>query len=178
LVEDKFWQRLPCVIITGKGFPDLATRAMVHQVSTKFQLPVYGLADCNPFGLSLLMTYKLGSARMGSKFTCDLKWLGLRPSQLAGLNIPEDAMQEMTPRDIARLDSLKALFLSAAPDNLYSSSSSSSSSSASSSRAFQQYIDEIETMRETQQNCELEALISSSFDLSLISALSQFLVKK
>ena len=27
LVEDKFWRRLPCVIITGRGFPDLATRA-------------------------------------------------------------------------------------------------------------------------------------------------------
>ncbi len=62
LVEDKFWMRLPCVLITGKGFPDLATRAMVHQVSARFRLPVYGLADCNPFGLALLLTYKFGSA--------------------------------------------------------------------------------------------------------------------
>ena len=41
LVEDKFWRRLPCVIITGRGFPDLATRAMVHQLSKRFSLPCY-----------------------------------------------------------------------------------------------------------------------------------------
>ena len=62
LHQDRFWRRLPCVLVTGRGFPDLATRALVHQLSTRFSLPVYGLADCNPFGLALLLTYKLGSA--------------------------------------------------------------------------------------------------------------------
>jgi len=62
LSEDAFWKRYPCIIVTGRGFPDLATRALVHQVSTRFRLPVVGLADCNPFGLALLLTYKFGSA--------------------------------------------------------------------------------------------------------------------
>jgi len=64
LSEDAFWKRYPCIIVTGRGFPDLATRALVHQVATRFSLPVVGLADCNPFGLALLLTYKFGSAVM------------------------------------------------------------------------------------------------------------------
>jgi DNA topoisomerase VI subunit A len=47
-----------CIIVTGKGFPDLATRALVwtihHHLPT---LPIYGLADCDPFGVSVLHCY-------------------------------------------------------------------------------------------------------------------------
>jgi hypothetical protein len=121
LSEDSFWKRYPCIIVTGRGFPDLATRALVHQVSTRFKLPVFGIADCNPFGLALLLTYKFGSAvtlssrvflsqtpfdiclnscitecllyqRMGSKFTCDLRWLGLRPTQLPELRLGREVV--------------------------------------------------------------------------------------
>jgi meiotic recombination protein SPO11 len=33
LAEDRLWEVLPCVLITAKGFPDLATRAFLHKVS-------------------------------------------------------------------------------------------------------------------------------------------------
>jgi DNA topoisomerase VI subunit A len=32
LAEDRLWEVLPCVLITAKGFPDLATRAFLHKV--------------------------------------------------------------------------------------------------------------------------------------------------
>jgi meiotic recombination protein SPO11 len=161
LVEDKFWRRLPCVVITGKGFPDLATRAMVHQVSTRTQLPVYGLADCNPFGLALLLTYKLGSARMGSKYCCDLRWLGLRPSQVPALNLPAGAIQELSVRDLSRLDSLEKLL--------------ESTEASSEGDVLSGYCREMELMRSTGKKYELEALICGSHDLSVISKLSEFL---
>ena len=101
---------MPCILISGRGFPDLATRAMVHQLSHRFQLPAFGLADSNPFGVALLMTYKLGSARMGAKFSVDLKWLGFRPSQLNEMleqgRIQEAVLQEFSERDKAKLKSL------------------------------------------------------------------------
>lgn len=75
LSEDAFWRRYPCIIVTGRGFPDLATRALVHQVSTRFKLPVFGIADCNPFGLALLLTYKFGSAVTLSSILARLNFL-------------------------------------------------------------------------------------------------------
>lgn len=113
LLEDGFADAARCIMVTGKGFPDLATRAFVKKLQvcprnvqrfpphthcththalhartlmhflpqTALGVPVYGLADYNPYGLALLLTYKVGSARMGfeaSKYAADVKWLGLR----------------------------------------------------------------------------------------------------
>jgi DNA topoisomerase VI subunit A len=30
LVEERFFLRVPCIIMTGKGFPDLASRSVNH----------------------------------------------------------------------------------------------------------------------------------------------------
>ncbi len=39
LTEDRFFERYPCIIITGKGYPDIATRALVHVLYTHLSLP-------------------------------------------------------------------------------------------------------------------------------------------
>ena len=55
------------VIMTGKGYPDIATRALLRFLSTPSPLngfaspPVYGLVDCDPDGLAILSVYKNGS---------------------------------------------------------------------------------------------------------------------
>ena len=67
--------------MTGCGVPDLPTRACVHQLRAALKVPVYGFVDYNVWGVGILLTYKLGSARLGfeaHKFAVDLKWLGLR----------------------------------------------------------------------------------------------------
>jgi DNA topoisomerase VI subunit A len=58
LSEDRFFDTWPCILVTGKGFPDFATRALVQTLHTQLQLPVYGLADGNPFGIQILNTYR------------------------------------------------------------------------------------------------------------------------
>lgn len=52
-------------MITGRGFPDLATRALTHYLSVTLHLPVVGICDWNPYGMALLMTYILGSLASG-----------------------------------------------------------------------------------------------------------------
>jgi meiotic recombination protein SPO11 len=55
LCEDRFFDRIPCIIVTGKGVPDLATRAFVHTMHIAFgNLPVYGVCNCNPYGVGVL----------------------------------------------------------------------------------------------------------------------------
>ncbi|KAI7657753.1 DNA replication licensing factor [Hortaea werneckii] len=72
LANSSCWDRLSaeCVLMTGKGYPDLATRAMLRFLSTPsphngFSSPVvFGLADYDPDGIAILDVYKHGSAAM------------------------------------------------------------------------------------------------------------------
>jgi meiotic recombination protein SPO11 len=109
LVEDRLWE-LPgmrCILVTGCGQPDLATRAFVQEVAQAHGpgLPVLGLADCNPFGLQILLTYAHGSAAH-PEASCyavpQLHWLGLRCSDLARFGLPASALQPMSHVDDAR----------------------------------------------------------------------------
>jgi meiotic recombination protein SPO11 len=66
LVEDGLCTSRPCILVTSRGFPDWATRAFVAALRDDLGLPVMGLADCNPFGVSVLNTFLLDSGRGGS----------------------------------------------------------------------------------------------------------------
>ncbi|POM61657.1 Topoisomerase acting in meiosis [Phytophthora palmivora] len=116
-VEDKFFEMVPSVLITGRGFPDLATRIFVSLLSRALEIPVLGICDCNPFGLSIMLTYKLGSARMpleSLQYAVDIKWVGVRPSQIAGLGLPTSSFKALTRKDLAVADSLmRASFIQA-----------------------------------------------------------------
>lgn len=117
LSEDKFFQQYPCILVTGKGFPDIATRQWVQHLQRVLNLPVYGLCDGNPYGISVLHTYQYdqksgvaysasSQARHGRTSTFHVKWLGLRPSQLEKLALPPSVFQQLTDLDKKRLDSL------------------------------------------------------------------------
>ncbi|KAE8911147.1 hypothetical protein PF003_g4306 [Phytophthora fragariae] len=109
LREDKFYEMVPSILITGRGFPDLATRVFVSLLSHALKIPVLGLCDCNPFGLSIMLTYKLGSARMpleSLEYAVDIKWIGVRPSQVATLGLPQSSFKALTQKDIAVANSL------------------------------------------------------------------------
>ena len=44
LAEDRFYDRCPCILITGKGFPSLDMRALVHYLHQELGLPVFRFA--------------------------------------------------------------------------------------------------------------------------------------
>jgi DNA topoisomerase VI subunit A len=56
-------QYLSCTkvyVYLGCGFPDISTRALVKKISLRYPaLPVACVCDYNPFGLALLLTYKV-----------------------------------------------------------------------------------------------------------------------
>ena len=85
-----FWSTLSTqgILITGKGYPDVATRALLRYLSTPSPQngfaapPVYGLVDFDPDGLAILSTYKHGSIALAHETAelrvPQLKRLGLR----------------------------------------------------------------------------------------------------
>lgn len=59
-------KRLGCVLVTGAGMPDEATRVLIPKLAYKLNVPVYGLMDPNPGGFEIFFTYKFGSIRLSS----------------------------------------------------------------------------------------------------------------
>ncbi|ORX52364.1 DNA topoisomerase IV, alpha subunit [Hesseltinella vesiculosa] len=65
LVSAGFVQSLvqPCLLITGCGYPDLATRYMVKHLTNRHRdVPIVALMDNDPYGLDIYSVYKWGSA--------------------------------------------------------------------------------------------------------------------
>lgn len=93
-------------MITGCGFPDLATRVLTSRLANQLKVPVLGLFDFNPFGLHILLTYKLGSVRSGLesfKFAVDIKWLGLHSTDVEDLNLVKQQITNMDCEAVKRL---------------------------------------------------------------------------
>ncbi|CAN1189655.1 Meiotic recombination protein SPO11-2 [Linum perenne] len=66
LAEDRIFNHIPSILITAKGYPDMATRFLLHRMSRAFpHLPIFALVDWNPAGLAILSTFKHGSIGMG-----------------------------------------------------------------------------------------------------------------
>ena len=104
LTEDRFYNRYPCILITGKGQPDVATRMFLRKLKMALSIPVIGLVDSDPYGLKILSVYMSGSKNMSydsaNLTTPDIKWLGVRPTDLDKYKIPEQCRLPMTESDI------------------------------------------------------------------------------
>jgi meiotic recombination protein SPO11 len=102
--EDRFYHKYPCIVMTAKGQPDVATRMFLSRLVQELHLPVLGLVDSDPYGLKILSVYLSGSKNMSydsaSLTTPNIQWLGLRPSDLNKYHLPEQCRLDMTPNDI------------------------------------------------------------------------------
>ncbi|XP_078508115.1 meiotic recombination protein SPO11 isoform X12 [Lissotriton helveticus] len=62
LLDDEFCKKLsPCIIITGKGVPDLNTRLLIRKLWDTFHIPIFTLVDADPHGIEIMCIYKYGS---------------------------------------------------------------------------------------------------------------------
>jgi meiotic recombination protein SPO11 len=104
LSQDRFYRKYPCIIITAKGQPDVATRLFLKRLRMELNIPILGLVDSDPYGLKILSVYMSGSKNMSydsaNLTTPDVKWLGVWPSDLDRYNIPEQCRLPLTDHDI------------------------------------------------------------------------------
>ncbi|KAI2821009.1 hypothetical protein CBS63078_1710 [Aspergillus niger] len=98
------------VLVTGKGYPDLSTRAFVrklfdhsHQLTKRPQF--YAFVDGDPDGMAIMATYKYGSVAFAHENrnlnVPGLHWLGLRLADVvAGAGpLGDDTLLRLTKRD-------------------------------------------------------------------------------
>lgn len=104
LAEDRFYRRYPCIIITAKGQPDVATRLFLKKLRSVLNIPILGLVDSDPYGLKILSVYMSGSKNMSydsaNLTTPDIKWLGVWPSDLDRYDIPDQCRLPLSEHDI------------------------------------------------------------------------------
>ena len=146
IAEDRFYNRYPCIVITAKGQPDVATRLFLKKLKTELKLPVLGLVDADPYGLKILSVYMSGSKNMSydsaNLTTPDIKWLGVRPSDLDRYKIPEQCRLPMSSHDVKTgRELLKEDFVRSNPA----------------------WVRELELMIEMNVKAEIQALSSFSF---------------
>ncbi|XP_062871399.1 meiotic recombination protein SPO11 isoform X3 [Trichomycterus rosablanca] len=87
LLDDDFCTRFyPCIMITGKGVPDINSRLMVRRLWETLQIPVFALVDADPHGIEIMCIYKYGSVSMAFEAAnltvSSMLWLGLLPSDI------------------------------------------------------------------------------------------------
>merc|ERR1719162_258355 len=146
MAEDRFYHKYPCIVITAKGQPDVASRMFLSRITKELKIPVFGLVDSDPYGLKILSVYMSGSKNMSydsaSLTTPNILWLGLRPSDLNKYNLPDQCRLDMTENDIKTgKELLTEDFIQKNP----------------------KWMKELETMVKTKKKAEIQALSSFGF---------------
>ncbi|KAF3860671.1 hypothetical protein F7725_000926 [Dissostichus mawsoni] len=105
LLDDNFCTKLsPCIMITGKGVPDVNSRLMVRKLWDTLHIPIFALVDADPHGIEIMCIYKYGSlstVHEAHSLTPSVMWLASSP-----LTSREDALIPLTKRDESKLISL------------------------------------------------------------------------
>jgi len=100
------------IIITGKGYPDLATRHLVGTFSRNLpsSIPIVAIVDADPHGIDIMSTYQFGSRAMlheGDAFTApNLRWGGVLGTELSRIGVDVDLSIPITKHDEKKAMSL------------------------------------------------------------------------
>ncbi len=147
LAEAKYWNRRPCIVLTGKGSGDIATRAFLRTLVKELEIPAFALVDSDPYGHYIYSVFLRGSKRLSyeSPFiaTPELKLLGVLSRDLDEYDIPKSVRIPMEPTDIKRVrDMLKEPFVQA-------------------NRA---WVKDLQLMLKLKEKAEIQAFASHSFE--------------
>ena len=146
LAEAKYWNRQPCIVLTGKGSGDIATRAFLKILVKELEIPAFALVDSDPYGHYIYSVFLRGSKRLSyeSPFiaTPELKLLGVLSRDLDEYDIPKSVRIPMEPTDIKRVkDMLKEPFV----------------------KQNKEWVEDLKLMLNLKEKAEIQAFASHSF---------------
>lgn len=108
--KTNFIRNYKVIMITAKGYPDVNTRVFLNFLWSKLNIPILALTDADPHGFEIVCCYKFGcyqSAYEGPNAAIpQMRWLGLLPSDVAKLSIPESKTLPQTDIDRRKIISL------------------------------------------------------------------------
>lgn len=96
--------------------PDRATRCFLRLLIDSLQIPLFGLFDCDAYGINIAVNYRYG-ARRTTNFNDEqirfqeMMWIGMWPSEVEkifneGTDIRIQSVMQITDREISLLKKL------------------------------------------------------------------------
>ena len=97
LLDDGFLRLFhPAILLTGKGYPDVASRALLRRIVVELGIPAFVLVDADVHGLEIAATYKFGPR----KATAEVGELSIPSLQLGGAETERDGSPPAGPRPV------------------------------------------------------------------------------
>jgi DNA topoisomerase-6 subunit A len=110
LHEDKFWEKQNCIIMSSQGQTTRGIRRLLQRLSTEHKLPIYVLADNDPWGWYIYSVLKFGSislAHMADEMAIsDVKFLGITCDDVINYDLKRHFIK-LTDKDISRLKQMQ-----------------------------------------------------------------------
>ncbi|KAK4275339.1 hypothetical protein QN277_018439 [Acacia crassicarpa] len=111
LANDQFCNASRCIVLTGRGYPDVPTRRFLRLLVDQLHIPAFCLVDCDPYGFDILTTYRFGSMQMAydTKYlrVPELRWLGAFPSDAEKFYVPKHCLLSLTAEDKRRIEAMR-----------------------------------------------------------------------
>ena len=91
LHEDKFWEKQNCLIVTSQGQTTRGIRRLLQRLTEEHKLPIYVLADFDPWGFYIYSVLKFGSINLahmsGTMTLSDARFLGVTADDVANYDL-------------------------------------------------------------------------------------------
>ncbi|KAH9504116.1 endodeoxyribonuclease [Bulinus truncatus] len=112
LMNHQFCEKMKnCILITGKGFPDNATRMLLQEIYISHRLPIFILVDADPHGIEIMAVYKYGSKNQvfdnKSLAVPSVKWIGILPEDIKSWHIPDSSLSSLSSKHLQMCINLK-----------------------------------------------------------------------
>lgn len=106
LVEDQFWKKNNCMLVTSQGQTTRGIRRLLQRLSEEHNLPIYVLVDNDPWGIWIYAVIKYGSINLAfasEKLTIPgVKFLGISCDDIIKYDLKKHFIK-FTDQDITRL---------------------------------------------------------------------------
>ena len=110
LHEDRFWNKQNCIIMSSQGQTTRGIRRLLQRLSNEHGLPIYVLADNDPWGWYIYSVIKFGSislAHMASEMAIpSVKFLGITCDDVINYDLKRHFIK-MTDQDFLRLKQMQ-----------------------------------------------------------------------
>ncbi len=110
LHEDRFWEKQSCLIMSSQGQTTRGIRRLLQRLSNEHKLPIFVLADNDPWGWYIYSVIKYGSislAHMASEMAIPgVKFIGITCDDVINYDLKRHFIK-LTDQDTARLKQMQ-----------------------------------------------------------------------
>jgi DNA topoisomerase VI subunit A len=109
LHEDRFWEKQDCIIMSSQGQTTRGIRRLLQRLVTEHNMPVFVLADNDPYGFYIYSVIKFGSialAHMSEEMAIpSVKFIGITCDDVEHYKLQRHYIK-LTEQDISRLNQM------------------------------------------------------------------------